>query len=495
MINRTYRIVPVRDLKLRKWAIIGFIIVSFTGLISFLIAPDVSLITPFLYAIYILITLYILRFAKDDIFSPLTFFILFSFLGFGLKLPLLSLFPERAFFVNPFYNPFFSYDVSTITLAFAVFLAGYVAFVAGFKVVKRGIKLEVSERSSHPFLLVVLSAVLIATSFYFRSRFLLGIPGSNVALIEHAGYIYYPLLYGAIIAPSLVFYAALTKGSIFYTIIGLVLFGGSALLEMLLGWKGGVIRVALIMLIIYYYVSRYRKRRMNPQVKHWVSGVILLMIVGTVILYPVVFQYRHTILIPSSEVNMVAFGDIIKTSGLNVLQTLNSLIRRFSGLDNLIAMVAYFQQGMWGHIASPPSFFSNLFGIGISPEQFYTWQVLGISSNIVTTNAPTGWGALYIYGGVIGVAIGMSFIGMLSKFLYLTFLVNIRRDGRWIVFYTIFMVKIFWPVVFEGTMVNYFRKNFIALLVIYSFFIFILYTIPKALKCSLMMGVKYDNYL
>jgi len=474
MINRTYRIVSVRDLKLRKWAIIGFIIVSFAGLISFLIAPDVSLITPFLYAIYILITLYILRFAKVDIFSPLIFFILFSFLGFGLKLSLLSLFPERVFFVNPLYNPFFSYDASTIAFAFAVFLAGYMAFIIGLKVVKRGIKLNVSERSLPPFLLVVLSVVLIATSFYFRSRFLVGVPGFNVALIEHAGYIYYPLLYGAIIAPSLVFYAALTKGSIFYTVIGLVLFGGSALLEMLLGWKGGAIHIALIMLIIYYYVSRYRKRRMNSQIKCWVGGVILLMIVGTVILYPVVFQYRHAILVSSGQVNIVAFGDIIKTSGLNILQTLNSLIRRCSGLDNLIAIVAYFQQGMWGHIASPPSFFSNLFGIGISPEQFYTWQVLGVSSNIVTANAPTCWGALYIYGGIIGVVMGMILIGMLSKFLYLTFLANIHRDGRWIVFYTIFMVKIFWPVVFEGTMLNYFRKNFIALIVMYGSIIFIL---------------------
>jgi len=144
-------------------------------------------------------------------------------------------------------------------------------------------------------------------------------------------------------------------------------------------------------------------------------------------------------------------------------------------LDNLVPIVGYFQQGMGGHWTSPPSFFANLFGTGIQPEQFYTWYILGVNPNIITTNAPTGWGALYIWGGIIGVAIGMIIIGMLSKLLYLTFLSNVRRDGRWIVFYTVFMVNIFWPVVFEGTIWKH--KDIIALTVIYGFSIFSLDTI------------------
>ena len=63
-LSRVNRIILVRDLKLRKWAIIGFSIVSFAGLISFLWVRDVSLIVPFLCAIYILITLYILILPK-----------------------------------------------------------------------------------------------------------------------------------------------------------------------------------------------------------------------------------------------------------------------------------------------------------------------------------------------------------------------------------------------------------------------------------------------
>ena len=72
----------------------------------------------------------------------------------------------------------------------------------------------------------------------------------------------------------------------------------------------------------------------------------------------------------------------------------------------------------------------------------------------------------------------MMFIGMLSKVLYLVLMVNLRRNGWWVVFYTLFMVLIFLAVVFEGTMVNYFRKHFIALVVMYSFFVFILYITP-----------------
>jgi len=473
-VNRAYRIAPARDLKLRNWAGAGFILVSLAGIVSFLWVPATVFSVPLLYIVYIGITIYVLRFAKADIFSPLLFFLFFSFLGFGIKLPLLSLFPEQAFFANPFYSPHFSYNASTIALSFAVFLVGYVAFIVGFWIVKRGIKVGIRERPSHPLILATFSAILIVASFYFRSRYLVGVPGFNVALIEHAGYIYYPLLYGAIIATGLAFYAALTRGSIFYTVTGLTLFGVSALSEMLLGWKGGTIHTALIMAIIYYYVSRYRARSMNFRVRHWVVGVFLSMIVATVILYPVVSQYRHASLMSSGQIDIGAFGDVIKASGWNFLQTLNLLIRRASGLDNLTAIVAYFQQGMGVNLASPPSFFANLFGIGIPPEQFYTWHVLGVNPNIITTNAPTSWGALYIYGGAIGVVLGMFLIGMLSKFLYLTFLSNIRRDGKWIVFYAILINNIFWPVVFEGTMLSYLKKHFIALLVIYVLFVFVL---------------------
>lgn len=473
-VNRAYRIAPARDLKLRNWAGAGYILASLAGIIGFFFASDLAISIPFLYILYIGITICVLRFAKVDLFSPLMWFIFFSFLGFGLKLPLLGINPRLAFFANPFYSPRFSYNAAAISSAFSVFMVGYIAFIMGFSIVKRGIKVGIRERSTHPLGLTVLSIILILASFYFRSQYLVGVPGFNVALIKHAGYIYYPLLYGAIIATGLAFYAALTRGSIFYTVIGLTLFGLYALSEMLLGWKGGTIHTALIMAIIYYYVSRYQARSMNFRVRRWVGGVFLLMILGTVILYPVVLQYRNAILMPSGQVNIGSFRDVIKFTGSNILQTLNSLIRRASGLDNLVAITAYFQQGMGVNSASPPSFFANLFGIGIPPEQFYTWHVLGVNPNIITTNAPTSWGALYIYGGVISVVLGMFFIGMLSKLLYVTLLSNIGRDGRWIVYYAIFMVNIFWPVVFEGTMLNYFKKNFIALSVVYLVCIFVL---------------------
>jgi hypothetical protein len=146
---------------------------------------------------------------------------------------------------------------------------------------------------------------------------------------------------------------------------------------------------------------------------------------------------------------------------------------RISYLSNLVAITTYFQQNLKRDFEIP-SFFLNLLNIGIYPEEYYTWYILGVSPNIITTNAPTGWGALYIYGGVLGVLIGMILFGMLSKFLYLTFIANIYRDGRWIIFYAIFMDKIFLPVVFEGTIINYFKKNFVALLFVYAFFIFML---------------------
>jgi len=228
--NNVSRITLGRDIKLHKWGIILFILVSFASLISLLWATDISLNLPFLYAIYIIVTLYVLRFAKVDIFSPLMFFIFFSFLGFGLQLPILSIVPNSVFFINPFYHPNFEYSNYALAFAFYVFLIGYIGFIVGFNMVKRSVKLTVSERLVHPLGIAIVAVILIIASFYFRSLYHVGVPGYYSGSIQHAGYIYYPLMYGSLIATSLALYSAIIRNSVFYTMLGVLLFCLYALL-------------------------------------------------------------------------------------------------------------------------------------------------------------------------------------------------------------------------------------------------------------------------
>jgi len=477
-----YKIHPVKDLKLRKYAIIGFILVSFAGVVSFLWVPDLYIVTPLLYAIYILITLYILRFAKVDIFSPLIFFIFLSFLGFGFSLLYLSNFPDQYFFINPFYHYNFKYNNHTMALAFMVFLLGYISFIFGFNIVKRGIKLKIRERTTNIFLLVTLAVIFVFSSYFFRSRYNVGVPGYYTASIPHAGYLYYPLMYGSLIITGLILYSALRKNSTFYTIAGLSLFGLDSFLKAILGWKGGPIQAIIIISLIYYYTSRYGQQSISKNIKKYVVIMILILIIFLFLIYPVITYYRSAVLIGGGQANLSNFVTIFKRSsnstGLNFTKALSKIQGRISGINNLLPIVAYFQQNI-GETIKTPSFFLNLLKIDINPEQYYTWFVLGVNPNIITTNAPTGWGALYIYGGVIGVIIGMFIFGTISKFLYLTFLINLKRDGRWIVFYAIFICHIFIPVVFSGTIINYCRKNLLALIIMYGSIIFILNIKPK----------------
>lgn len=477
IVAKTYKIYSSRDIKLRRLAISGFILVTFAGIISFFLVSDLSISIPLLYIIYIFITLYVLRFTKVDIFSPLMFFILFSFLGFGFALPYLANFPDQYFFINPFYKYNFKYDNHTIALAFMIFLLGYISFIFGFNVLKRGIKIKIIERSTHPFGLIVFSLILIIASFFFRSRYNVGVPGYYTASISHAGYIYYPLMYGATLSMALVLYSALIKNSTFYTTIGLFLFILEPLLQALLGWKGTFVQVIIMISLIYYYVSRCSHQPISRNIKLSIVIIILILIILLFLLYPVVTYYRSVVLIGGGQANLQNFITIFKesadTSNFSFLEFLSKLQSRFTGINNLLPIVAYFQQNI-GETIKTPSFFLNLLNIDINPEQFYTWFVLGVNPKIVTTNAPTGWGALYIYGGVIGVIIGMFIFGVISKFLYLTFLKNLNRDRRWIVFYTIFICNIFLPVVFSGTIINYCRKNLLALIVMYGSIIFIL---------------------
>ena len=472
-----YKIHPVKDLKLRKYAIIGFILVSFAGIVSFLWVPDISIVTPLLYAIYILITLYILRFAKVDIFSPLMFFIFLSFLGFGFSLSYLSNFPDQFFFINPFYAYNFKYDSHTMALAFMVFLIGYISYIFGFNIVKRGIKLSIRERKTNIYTLIILGFILIISSYLFRSRYHVGVPGYYTASIPHAGYLYYPLMYGSLIITGLILYSALRKNSTFYTIIGLSLFGLDAILKSILGWKGGPVQAIIIILSIYYYTSRYSQQSISKNIKSSVIIMILILIIFLFLIYPIVTYYRSMVLIGGGQANLLNFVTIFKRSsnstGLNFTKALSKIQGRISGINNLLPIVAYFQQNI-GETIKTPSFFLNLLKIDINPEQYYTWFVLGVNPKIITTNAPTGWGALYIYGGIIGVIIGMFILGTISKFLYLTFLINLKRDGRWIVFYAMFICYIFIPVVFSGTIINYCRKNLLALIIMYGSIIFIL---------------------
>lgn len=132
-----YKIHPVKNLELQRWAIGGFILISFVGFISFFWISNLSIVIPLLYAIYILVTLYVLRFSKVDIFSPLMFFILLSFLGFGLQLPLLNLFPDMAFFTKAGYYYNFQYNSSAIAWAFVVFLIGYGSLIIKIRTVKQ----------------------------------------------------------------------------------------------------------------------------------------------------------------------------------------------------------------------------------------------------------------------------------------------------------------------------------------------------------------------
>lgn len=469
-----------RDMKLRKWGMVLLIFVSVASLICMLRATDIPLSLPLLYGIYIIITLYILQFAKVDIFSPLMFFVLFSFLGFGLQLPILIISPNSVFFLNPSFSfhPNFEYSNVTLSFAFYVFLIGYIAFIVGFTIVKRSVKLRISANTVRPIVIATLSMILIIASFYFRSRYNIRVPWSFVSSIKHAGYIYYPLMYGSLVATSLTLYFGIMRNSVFYTVLGLLLFCLYALLGAVLGWKGSFVLPIMIIVMSYYYIDRYRLQHISKNVGRSIGIVTVTLVIVFALLYTVIGSYRTVVLIGQGKANVSSLVSSILSRNIGPImsrlpETLNAIRTRVSYLDNLVAITTYFQQNSPENFESP-AFLSNLLRIGTLPEEYYTRNILGVSPTLVTTNAPTGWGTLYIYGRVFGVLIGMMFFGIVCKLLYLTSIGNISRDGRWIVFYGIFMGNIFLNVIFEGTIVGYFDTNFVALLFVYAFFIFVL---------------------
>jgi len=232
-----------------------FILISL-GLVISLKFATIYWTTVILYFLYFFVTLYSFQIIREDFLSPLSFFIFFSWLGFGLKVIFISIYPDLAFFSKG-YNVVFRYDSLIVFLAFLVFFIGYVGFITGFMTFKKTPKFILKGIAVSPSVLSIISVMLIVISYYIRIKYKLGMVGV-VPTVKYAGIIYYLSLYPPFLIVILEFYSALKKNSIFYVIIGLILFSTYSLINIVCGWKGSLIPSILSVSVIFYYVSKYR---------------------------------------------------------------------------------------------------------------------------------------------------------------------------------------------------------------------------------------------
>ena len=154
------------------------------------------------------------------------------------------------------------------------------------------------------------------------------------------------------------------------------------------------------------------------------------------------------------------------------------IYNRITGISPLFATVAYEHPDTNNNI----SFYSNLFTRGsYQPETYFGCNILkdgGACPPPSTAYAPTGWSTFYIYNGVAGVIIGFLVLGSIFAILEKCF-INLKYKEIFLPLYTVPYAISFPAMIFEGTIVFYFKRHVLSFLLAFFTFIAIIYLISK----------------
>jgi len=404
--------------------------------------------------------------------SPLFIFILFSWVGFGFKLPFILSNQDIAFFQEGYYYNFF-YNPSYYKSAFMVFLIGYFAFYLGYQVIKNkqwNLKNRMRiNKLPKPLTLTIAAFVLITIGIYVRARFNIAVPGLR-ALIELSGYIYYIIDYSALILVGFQFFIAFKTQSITYLMLSYLSLLYYGISESILGWKGGWFQALLPVVLLGYCLWKQKICLFKGKFLILAAIIMLMILSLNIFLFPAIASYRN-IFIKQGSINPGALFQSIKEKDKDDASNMEMIFKRFSGIDNLFAVIAFFNSQDHDFVTNDFYLLANR-NDKVSAVQYFTWNILGGSREVISANAPTIWGVLYMYGGILFVALGLFAIGIVSKYIYIGSLPHLEDDVGFIVLYVLFISKVFLNIVFEGNMLSA-VKSFIALYLVYNFLIFI----------------------
>lgn len=437
-----------------------FIIISIIVFGSLMWADEFNIFIPILYILYILSTIYTVYRSHSDLCSPVFIFMFFSLIAFGVKFPILIHNPDQAFFSEGYRLSFFL-NTSHITYAFGFFLVGYISFIIGFQLFNKGFSLKKLKtyRLPHPSAIALLSIILMIAYFILRALFHLGVPGFR-ATLPFSGYILFFFSYAIMLLLGFLLYRSLEINSVAYIVISFLLIGLQGFFDYLLGWKGGVAHFVLPSIIILYYMWKYQSYAFNKSVRNIVIVVISIFIIVSVFLFPIISEYRGEF-VQSGQPDISNLVKAFEKSESTPFTGFASFLSRFSGIDNFSAVIAYFDNDLADSFTNDFFLFANK-SFKASSVQFYTWNILGVSRETVSANAPTSWGILYMYGGIFLILVFFIIVGIICKYLYNTLIINIKDHRLLIIPYALFISSIFYNLIYEGNMLQA-AKQFIAL--------------------------------
>lgn len=430
------------------------------------------------FLVYIILTIIIIKYCKIKSYSILALFIVYCFLAYGLQGVLLYLKPQLSYVNSSDYAIDYNKVIPYYPSAFKTFLFGYCSFIIGYIIIGRKTILP-PYLKTHPvrFWPVFVSFFLFNWfSFLFRDHYKAGVALYSEATEKFANYLYYSFNYLALVLLSIVVYLAVLREKPKLIIAALFAGINYGIALMLLGWKSGIVYALVISVHIFLLSLSSGKIKLHKFKSQFFIS-FLLFFIFTLFSFKIIPLYRSEILTQKKQLNyefLSKTANSFSSVGQQTKTVLLKIINRTRGINSLAAIVALTEPGADERV----SLIGNMFlRNSYHPETYFGSDVLkhrgheAIKSGI-HTEAPTGWGAMYVYHGNTSVIIGFFFFGLLAALFENAITKMIRDSFDYIGLYSIVYTVIFTSVVFEGTVFFFLKRHLGSLL-----FIFIMYKV------------------
>lgn len=452
-------------------ALLVFALLLFGGWGMYELADDPSGMMAFL--LYIIWLAFMVWSYRAPGIDPIAIFVGVTFLGFGLAYVVYFGNPDLLFFMNEVYRPAISVGRDEITQGFIYFLFGFAAYLIGAAIKIRPPRIKGALPIEGVYRWSALALMTVIISFWFRSTFKVGVPGVSDAAFPFVGYIYFPMQAFLMLSLGYAFLAALHSGSRRALAAALSVVMAHAGSMALLGWKSAIF-MDLFLCGLIYVNCQTMVFTLTKEIKRFLSLSAIALWCLALLSFGLIGHYRNVAVIQGEEVSLGAFMsavDVYSWSERSSDTTFSDsgimgLLSRVSGINNLTPIVTYFEQGCGQ--GDRPSLLGNLLRVTeVTPEVYYTDNILGYTEPVASINAPTSWGALYIYGGLGGLVVGLFAFGVLFQWLYRITVKNAGSSPVVLVVYAFLMVDLYLNMIFEGVIVGFLYKNLIAAVMAY----------------------------
>lgn len=432
--------------------------------------------------VYILFTLGVIKFKKEiPPYSLLFLFMVYCFFAYGVASVYFQVFPEASFLTRSYYQIDFIRDVlPQMPKAFNVFLLGYICFIVGYLLIgNRRINIKFNTTIQYNIIYIIIS-FLIANwfSFLFRLHYKAAVAKVMSATHNFANYLWYSFHYFSLILLAILLYLALNKKKNFWFWIAIICGLNFGVSQIFLGWKSGIVWFGLILFHTFFYM-KYKSGMIKPKITLIIS--ILIVAVFVFLSFRIVPIYRSKIIFWKEEKNIEMIIQVVKPLffkpvSIDEIKYYSQIaMNRLTGINSLSPIVAHSKAEDEPQL----SVLSNIFQRNsYHPEIFYGQYVIkdaGVTAESgPTTHAPTGIGVFYMYGGAIGVAIGLFIIGGLARLFETTVQHFQDQSTEFGALNTIVYAVIFPAVVFEGTVFFFLKRHFGSLMLVFLLFRFVL---------------------